>query len=170
MTVIQCNVRVYMNQIKKFSNYSITQDGNVWSSKRNIWLKQYIQSKGYLWVALYCGLKRSNRTVHRLVAEAFIPNPDNKPEVNHKDGIKTNNNVSNLEWSTSSENKLHKHHVLMKQNGEQHPHHKLTESEVQYIRTSYIPKITTFQMLADELNVDRSVVHRIYHNKSWKHV
>lgn len=63
--------------------------------------------KGYLSVDLYENSKRKTERVHRLVAEAFVPNPDNKPYVNHKDGNKYNNNASNLEWATSKENCRH---------------------------------------------------------------
>lgn len=62
---------------------------------------------GYLTVDLYKDGKRSTRRVHRLVAEEFIPNPDGKPEVNHKDGNKHNNISSNLEWNTKKENMEH---------------------------------------------------------------
>ena len=62
---------------------------------------------GYLAVDLYKDSERSTKRVHRLVAEAFVPNPDNKPEVNHRDGNKYNNNASNLEWVTTKENCRH---------------------------------------------------------------
>ena len=70
-------------------------------------LKQSFTSTGYKKVELYKDGKRKSFKVHRLVAIAFIPNPDNKPEVNHIDGNKINNNIDNLEWVTSSENTIH---------------------------------------------------------------
>lgn len=64
-------------------------------------------TKGYLTIDLYSNGKRSTKRVHRLVAEEFVPNPDNKPEVNHIDGNKHNNNASNLEWVSKQENCRH---------------------------------------------------------------
>ena len=69
-------------------------------------LKGYKQGGGYLQVSLYKNGKHK-KYIHRLVAQAFIPNPEHKPQVNHIDEIKTNNMVSNLEWSTSKENLNH---------------------------------------------------------------
>jgi hypothetical protein len=66
-----------------------------------------IDAEGYVKVILFLNGKRVARRVHRLVAEQFIPNPENKPYVNHIDGIKYNNNVVNLEWCTASENTQH---------------------------------------------------------------
>lgn len=75
-------------------------------------LKQYIGHDGYLHVALSKRKKHKRIMAHRLVAEAFIPNPDNKPQVNHIDGDKQNNCVDNLEWCTASENQLHSVRIL----------------------------------------------------------
>lgn len=73
-------------------------------------LKQ--KERRYLSVCLFKDKKRKYVNVHRLVAQNFIPNPNNKGEVNHKNGIKTDNRVENLEWSTRSENSKHRHNIL----------------------------------------------------------
>lgn len=64
-------------------------------------------NRGYRRVNLHIGGKKKNFLLHRIIAETFIPNPENKSEVNHKDGNKCNNDVSNLEWTTRDENRIH---------------------------------------------------------------
>ena len=99
--------------------YQISSLGNIKSLPRKtnnqfykgIYLKQTLY-KGYLKVQLSNHSKSKWFLVHRLVAMAFIPNPQNKPQVNHIDGNKSNNKVSNLEWVTGSENQIHSYHVL----------------------------------------------------------
>lgn len=89
-------------------NYIVDELGRVYN-KNNRELIHDITHDGYHRVLLYNGSRKSAKhyPVHRLVAEAFIPNPDNKPTVNHIDGDKANNRVDNLEWSTRSENAQH---------------------------------------------------------------
>jgi hypothetical protein len=77
-------------------------------------LHQYLTPKGYCRLQLQAEGKSRNVFVHVLVARAFIPNPDNKPEVNHEDGVKTNNHVSNLTWMTTSENLQHAYEAELK--------------------------------------------------------
>jgi hypothetical protein len=92
-------------QIDEFPGYYISSIGRV-MGKRGI-LSPHLNHKGYLRVTLVDGYSKKNRRVSRLVALAFIPNEGGKPEVNHKDKIKTNNLWTNLEWMTSEENILH---------------------------------------------------------------
>ena len=84
--------------------YAITRDGRVWSYKSKRFLKPLNNGIGYYRVDLYKDKKIKRCLIHRLVAEAFIPNPDNKPQVNHLDECKSNNCVDNLEWATAKEN------------------------------------------------------------------
>ena len=87
--------------------YQVSNFGRVKSSYTNRILKPIKHTTGYLGVNLYKNNVSYTKTIHRLVAQAFIPNPENKPEVNHIDEDKTNNMISNLEWVTSKENVNH---------------------------------------------------------------
>lgn len=84
--------------------YAITVDGQVWSYKSNRFLSLIDAKDGYLKVGLYKDGKQRTFQVHRLVGEAYIPNPENKPQINHLDENKRNNHVSNLAWATAKEN------------------------------------------------------------------
>lgn len=93
-----------MKDIKGYEGlYAITEDGKVWSYKSKKFLKNR-NYHGYYGVVLYKDKQPDVRLIHRLVGEAYIPNPDNYPVLNHKDECKTNNCVSNLEWCSRSYN------------------------------------------------------------------
>ena len=89
--------------IKGFENYQITEDGRVWNKKREKWLTQVIVG-GYKKVQLWNNGKGKQVSIHRLIADAFIPNPDNKPCIDHINTIKTDNRIENLRWCTHKEN------------------------------------------------------------------
>jgi hypothetical protein len=106
-------------RIKDFPDYYVTDTGDVYS--RNVYKDlngrirkrtQYLGKDGYYHVGLYEPHKSKTFSVHRLVAQAFIPNPKKLPCVNHKDGNKQNNHISNLEWCTVSWNTAHSYRVL----------------------------------------------------------
>jgi len=103
-----------MKDIAGYENrYAVTKDGRVWSypkrrsSCNGKWLKSTVNSRGYPTVGLHKNQQVKRWTVHRLVALAYVSNPDSKPQLNHKDGNKTNNHMGNLEWCTNRENYLH---------------------------------------------------------------
>jgi WD40 repeat protein len=96
--------KIIVDGIETF--YSVSIEGKVRNDRRNSLLNQHEQ-QGYMHVSLSCFEKTKRLKVHRLVAIAFIPNPENKPYVNHKNGNKSDNTVENLEWVTASENTIH---------------------------------------------------------------
>ena len=132
-----------------------------------------IDNLGYSICTLYknsIGTKRIR--IHRLVAEAFIPNPDNKPCVNHINGIKNDNRIENLEWCTYSENIQHAYDNGLKisKNGKDHHHWnkqptnlKLSEEQVIEIRNSCLKQYE----LAEIYNVHQCTISRIKNKKRW---
>ena len=130
-------------------------------------LKKVIRN-GYEHIMISSGNLRFVKKVHRLVAEAFIPNPENKRCVNHKDGNKLNNHVSNLEWVTHSENNKHAYDFNLKKPiiGKKVFTCKLYEKEVLEIRASNL----TAYKLAKLFCVSKSNIASILHRKSWKHI
>ena len=111
--------------------------------------------------------------IHRLVAQAFVPNPSGRPEVNHIDGDKFNNCASNLEWVTRSENAKHAFDTGLRKpspmpKGEQHHSSKLTENDVRRIRSEFKPG--DGPALACEFGVTPPVIYRIVNGTNWKHV
>lgn len=107
--------------------------------------------------------------VHRLVASTFIPNLENKKCVNHKNGIKTDNRVVNLEWATHSENEKHAFSIGIKVNskGEKHPRAVLNQEAANIIRSKYIKGKYGRRILAKEFNVGTSTIWRIVNNKNY---
>ncbi len=89
------------------THYSVSSEGDIRNDKTGRMKQLCVNTSGYYSTELYQGGVPLRKRVHRLVAEAFIPNPDGKPQVNHIDGNKLNNNVANLEWVSNSENMIH---------------------------------------------------------------
>lgn len=107
-------------KIKEFPTYSVSDLGQVRNDKRNNLLNVYVTRSGYVMVGLWRDGKHFRKNIHRLIAEAFLPNPENKAEVNHINGDKIDNRVKNLEWVTPRENQLHKCRVLGKKMSTEH--------------------------------------------------
>lgn len=122
---------------------------------------------GYYRVSITNGAEVKTLKVHQLVAIHFIDNPENKKNVNHKDGVKTNNNVSNLEWCTLSENNYHAYDTGLKDaKGTKNGRCKLTEAQVLEIYHS-----TDLQVpLSKKYNVSQTIISSIKLGKTWSHL
>lgn len=129
-------------------------------------LKLNINSNGYYVVSLTKDKIRKRFKVSRLVAIHFVENVDNKPEVNHKDGNKLNNNDWNLEWSTRSENIKHAYdNNLINIKEKSKLCRKLTNKQELEIRNKFIPNKYTISMLAREYKVSNSLINKILYIK-----
>lgn len=118
-----------------------------------------LTSDGYLKCNLKNNGERFDFRVHRLVAEAFIPNIDNKPVINHKNGIKTDNRVENLEWCTVSENVIHATRTRLIKT-------KLTDIQAMEIFNSNLSQ----RALAEVYNINHTIVWRIKNKKAYRHL
>ena len=163
------------------TGYLISNKGRLKSIEREVdygWKKAVRPSKilktrvgihGYEYSTLSINKKRKTKKIHRMVAEAFIPNTKNKPQVNHKDGIKTNNNVENLEWVTARENIVHCFNKLGRKGKRGSSSHlaKLTPNEVRKIRK--IKKETDLSNLeiSKKFNCSYSQIQRIVTWTNW---
>jgi hypothetical protein len=127
---------------------------------------------GYIVIGLTNNRNTKTHKVHRLVAEAFISNPKNKPQINHKNGIKSDNRVENLEWCTASENKTHAYRmgITKKQTGSESSQAKLNEDQVKEIKTLLNNNILTHREIGIKYNVGRTTITEINRGNNWKNI
>jgi len=159
----------------KGTNYYVLSNGDVitynWKNTgRRAILKPAKDQKGYMRVGLVINGKLTTKKVHRLVASAFLENRYNKPQVNHIDGNKSNNDVSNLEWVTQSENKKHSFLIgLENNNGENNPFSKLRNEDVLQIRKLKSEGLSVIE-ISDLFKINKSTTRRIINRITWKHI
>ena len=141
-------------------------------------LKPTPTHRGYLGICLYVYDEKTKKQrkktfrLNRLIAETFIPNPENKPEVHHKNNDKSDNSVENLEWVTDEENKAYAHEDGVYLKGEKNSTAKLTEEDVRFIRQNYKAGDLEFGqgVLAKKYGVSTTTIRNIVTFKSWEHV
>ena len=151
------------------SLYQVSNFGRVKSKRTNKILKPFLVRNGYHTVSLCNNGYQQNVLVHRLVCIAFIGDQDRLDCVNHKDGVKTNNHVSNLEWSTYTQNNRHAVETGLKnQKGENHFNSKLNDEAVKFIRENF--KVISRKELAEKFKVTVSLIAMVQTYKIWKHI
>lgn len=136
--------------------YEIFEDGSIISLFNNKPICQWKDNVGYLQVKLMKENKNYYKRVHRLVAEHFLFNPDNLPQVNHIDGDKTNNNLSNLEWIDNKNNTQHGY-----DNNLYHSKHRCIGIKVFDKLGNYIDTYKSIRETAEKLNINRKTLSRI---------
>jgi len=190
-----------MKDIKGYEGlYAVTEDGKVWSYPKRVnsyegsWMIQheYVNRKNRITphvqytVPLSKNGKRTRCQVHRLVAQAYIPNPENKPQINHKDGNPLNNNIDNLEWVTQSENMRHAQESGMLNQfteksmanrsiqGKKNQHNIVkarrlfTMDEVAEIKETFAEGVKSARAIARELGCSNNTISNICNNKTYQ--
>lgn len=151
---------------KKYTikDYEITESGEIINIHNGH--KRVLQpnTKGYLRVMI----NGKNLFVHRLVAEKYVPNPENKPQVNHIDGNKLNNHYTNLEWATNQENRNHAIKYGLHTMGEDCSWSKLNNDKVKFIRKH--KDDITVKEFTELFNVTRATIDDVIKFRSWKNV
>lgn len=152
--------------------YWASEHGRVWSAYSMKFLTPMAHRDGYLKVRLCLRGVETELFVHRLVAAAFVPNPDGKPEVNHRDADKKNNAADNLEWVTRSENMKHAQAAGLlpgiDNQGEKNGQAKLTADQVKSIRA--LRGIKTQTAIGEQFGVSRRAIGMIFSGARWAHV
>lgn len=185
MSTIQENIERGWAEIEGFPGYRVTIDGDVLSCilKHDRWVggiklgkewkrkKPELSKKGYFRIRLHCEEYSKNFQLHRLVANAFISNPESKPQVNHINAIRNDNSLKNLEWVTNSENQLHSFRVIGRETmkGMRNGHAKFTDDDIRTIRQR-IKNGERQWVIAKDYSVHQVTISKINIGIRWKHV
>lgn len=151
------------------AGYFVTDCGRVFSEKSNRWLARTVSKDGYSRVCMQVDGKTVNRQIHRLVAEAFIPDDGEKEHAAHIDGVKSNNHASNLRWSTRAENEADKATHGTKVLGMSQKSARLCDKDIPEIRKR-IASGETNRAIASDYGVSDVAISKIRRGKTWTHI
>jgi hypothetical protein len=132
-------------------------------------LKQRLDKNGYNCLELFCNGQGCWVKVHRLVAMAFLGLPTKGQEVNHKNGIKADNRVENLEWLTRSENHIHRSRILGIGQGETNGQAKLTNSDIVSIKKLLVEQTLNGKQIGELFGVSKGAINHIKKGRTWAH-
>ena len=156
--------------------YRVSNSGEIYSIRKNnkkiLKMKHWLDKDGYHTVKLCKNKKQKQYRVHRLVAEMFVENTNNLPQVNHLDGNKDNNNVLNLEWITLRNNIIHGYKIGLYRTGSKRCNSKLEEHEIKWIRENYIKGSREYgsRPLARKFNVTKTCIYYIVNNVTYREI
>ena len=163
--------------------YKISTDGTILNSKTNNIVKPYLAISNKTKLPSYYKIKlhfridlktrmRKSYYIHRLVAQTFIPNPENKPQVNHKDGNKLNNHIDNLEWVTQSENMIHASitGLLHPKYGSENQFSVHNEAQIHKVCKLLEKASYTIKEISAETGVNKITIYNIWKNRKWKQI
>lgn len=156
------------------TKYQVSNLGQVRNTKRNNKILATTNDRyGYTQICLSHKNKKYVKTMHRLVAETFIDNPKNLPEVNHKDGKKYNNSIYNLEWVTTKENIIHAYKSGLHDNvaiGEKHGQNKYKEKMIHKVCKYLEENKLSLNEISEKTGIKKSTIHDIIAKKYWRHI
>jgi len=165
-----------MNYIEYEESYLVYNDGKIYSKKKNRFQKPRQHSNGYL----KCTINGKDKYIHRLVAECFLEKQEGFYEVNHKDGVKSNNNVDNLEWTNRSINNKHAFDIGLRTSKEMREislcdkavearkkRRKFNDEQIKEV-LSLIGNGSSDTFIARKYNTSRGCIYGIRSNKSYK--
>lgn len=168
-----CLIEIWRNILN--TNYEVSNIGNIRHIKTKNYTKQSTSTtSNRFYVKIKINGKGKHLNVAREVAKAFISNPNNLPQVNHKDGNKLNNNVENLEWISKSDNEKHAfaNNLKTPTKGELSGMSKLKNEDVKFIKQNYKPydKVYGCHALGRMFNVNSNTISSIIRGETWKHI
>lgn len=160
-----------LGRVKSLDRIVVYIDGRQHTYKEKILVQAISKVNGAYYVHLYKNQSRKNMIVHRLVAKAFILNPENKAEVNHIDGNRSNNTVENLEWSTKIENMHHAFRTgLINNTGTNHGVNVYSDEKILHVKELLQEGKLTQKQIAEVTGVKKGTVEQVAQGKTWKHL
>jgi hypothetical protein len=142
-----------------YEDYLIYDDGRVYSKKNKIFLKPGINSHGYLQIGLSKNGKRNTHKIHRLIGLHYIPNPENKKCIDHKNRIRTDNRIKNLRWATDSENGQNQSIRIDNTSGHQHISYNKRDNRYTYKKMiNYKTHSKSFKTLSEAIQYKEELI------------